>query len=237
MKDFLRRNLIFIVIALAAWGGWYGWESWKARQALNALEDVVRSTDLNKLLSDPPAEVQKAVDLAIRGIQLEQGKDGRKSFELAADWATLHQESGTVTVREPDILYFLKEDGEGPRTVHVTSNIGRVEDGNQKISMVENVRAQHGQNVLTGELAIFFNDAHKLTFPGGAELNGPELSGTSSRLTWDLNTNILLGDHGVKMRWYPSGGLGKSTESPADGVNDAAQTLERSDIAQEADKS
>ena len=235
MNDFLRRNLILIIVALVAWGGWYGWESWRTRQALNALEDVVRSTDLNELLSNPPAEVQKTVDLAIRGIRLSQGKEGRKSFELKADWATLHQESGTITVREPDILYSLKDGSEGPRVVHATSNIGRVEDGNQKISMSDNVRAQQEQNVLTGDLAIFFNAANKLTFPGGAELNGPDLSGSCAQLTWDLNTNILLGNHGVKMRWYPS--VRQAESSHAEEATSTVPALERSATSQEDDKS
>ncbi|MBQ9104558.1 MAG: LPS export ABC transporter periplasmic protein LptC [Mailhella sp.] len=235
MNDFLRRNLILIIVALVAWGGWYGWESWRTRQALNALEDVVRSTDLNELLSNPPAEVQKTVDLAIRGISLSQGKDGRKSFELKADWATLHQKSGTITVREPDILYSLKDGSDGPRTVHATSNIGRVEDGNQKISMSDEVRAQHEQNVLSGDLAIFFSEADKLTFPGGAELNGPDLSGSCAQLTWDLNTNILLGDHGVSMRWYPSGRKDKGSQ--AEDTASTVPVLERSATSQEADKS
>lgn len=199
-----RRTLALAVVCLLAWGGWYGWMSWKTSQSINALKDVVRSSDLDRLLSDPPAEVKSSVDLAIRDIMLTQGQEGRKSFDLKADWATLNQDSGTVTVREPDIVYMLDGDKKGqPRTVHATSKIGRVEDGNQKVSMSENVRAQHEESVLTGDLAIFVNQINTLTFPGGAKLTTPDLSGSCARLTWDLNTNIIMGDHGVTMRWYP----------------------------------
>ena len=112
MNDSLRRTLALIVAGAAVWGIWYGWQSWKTRQALEALENVVRSADLNKLLSDPPEEVKNTVDLAVRGIMLSQGHEGRKSFELNADWATLNQESGAITVRDPDIRYML-ENAEG----------------------------------------------------------------------------------------------------------------------------
>lgn len=223
MSDSLKRTLVLIVIGLAVWGGWYGWQSWKTRQALEAMEDVVRSADLNKLLSDPPEEVKNAVDLAVRGIQLSQGHEGRKSFDLRADWATLNQDSGAITVRDPDIHYMLeKADGGEARVVQATSNVGRVEDGNQKISMSGDVKATYEENRLTGETAVFLNTDRTLTFPDGAALDGPTLTGTATRLVWDLNTNILTGDQGVHMRWIPSSPSTDGT-AEADRSSDAAQ--------------
>ena len=205
MNASLKRTLVLIILGLAAWGGWYGWQSWKTSRALEALENVVRSADLNKLLSDPPEEVRNAVDLAVRGIRLSQGYEGRKSFDLNADWATLNQESGAITVREPDIQYMLEGiDDNEERIIRATSDVGRVEDGNQKVSMSGDVQATYEENVLTGELAVFLNTERTLTFPDGAKLNGPTLSGTATRLVWDLNTNTLTGDEGVRMRWIPS---------------------------------
>ncbi len=216
MNDSLKRTLALVVLGAVVWGGWYGWQSWKTRQALEALEDVVRSADLNKLLSDPPEEVKNAVDLAVRGIQLSQGHEGRKSFDLKADWATLNQESGAITVRDPDIHYMLENaDGGDARVIQAVSDVGRVEDGNQKISMSGSVKATYEENTLSGDLAVFLNTDRTLTFPEGAELAGPVLSGTATRLVWDLNTNVLTGDGGVSMRWIPS------ASAPSDGAADA----------------
>ena len=216
MNDSLRRTLALVVLGAAVWGAWYGWQSWKTRKALDALENVVRSADLNKLLSDPPEEVRNTVDLAVRGIRLSQGNEGRKSFDLNADWATLNQDSGAITVRDPDIHYMLENaEGGEERVIRATSDIGRVEDGNQKISMSDNVRATYEENILTGNLAVFLNTNRTLTFPNGAVLDGPTLSGTATRLVWDLNTNVLTGDQGVHMRWIPS-----DTEN-SDGATDA----------------
>ena len=231
MNASLRRSLALAAVLLAVWGGWYGWMGWKTSQTINALKDVARSADLDQLLSNPPSEVKNSVDLAVRGIMLSQGRDGRKSFDLKAEWATLNQDTGAVTMRDPDIVYMMSEDEEGrPRKVLATSKIGRVEDGNQKISMSDSVRAQHEENVLTGNLAVFFNPLNKLTFPGGADLNGPELSGTCNQLTWDLNTNIITGDHGVNMRWYPP----KRDEGEPAAGPDAAQPSEAATDTQEA---
>ena len=224
MNDSLRRTLVLVVLGAAVWGGWYGWQSWKTRQALEAMENVVRSADLNKLLSDPPEEVKNAVDLAVRGIRLSQGHEGRKSFDLNADWATLNQESGAITVRDPDIHYMLEgTEGQAQRIIHAVSEVGRVEDGNQKISMSGDVKATYEENVLTGDLAVFLNSNRTLTFPDGAVLDGPTLSGTAARLVWNLNPNILTGDQGVRMRWIPSDSAPAGSPSDADSSSDAAQ--------------
>ena len=225
MNASLRRTLALVAAGLIVWGGWYGWMSWKTSQTINALKDVARSADLNKLLSDPPEEVKSSVDLAVRGIMLSQGRDGRKSFDLKAEWATLNQDSGAITMREPDIAYRMSDSGQGtPRIVYATSKIGRVEDGNQKVSMSDEVRARHEDKVLTGDLAVFLNPLNKLTFPGGAELNSPENEGVCNQLTWDLNTNIILGNHGVSMRWYPQAQEDGSSAEQPDAVNDAQET-------------
>jgi len=205
MNNSLRRTLLLAAAGLIVWGGWYGWQSWKTHQALNALADVVRSSDLNKLLSDPPEEVRASVDLAVRGIRLSQGSKGRKIFELKADWATLNQDSGAITVRDPDILYAMgsAENGE-PRMVHAFSRVGRVEDGNQKISMQDDVQAHYEKSILRGDVAVFLSKERTLSFPEGGELEGDVLSGNARHLEWNLDTNVLTGTNGVRMRWVPS---------------------------------
>lgn len=222
MNDSIKRTIALVVLGVAVWGGWYGWQSWKTRLALEAMEDVVRSADLDTLLSNPPEEVRNAVDLAVRGIKLSQGHEGQKSFDLNADWATLNQESGAITVRDPDIRYMLDPASGGEeRIIHATSDVGRVEDGNQKISMSGHVNTVYEENVLTGNEAVFLNSNRTLTFPDGAQLDGPTLSGTAAHLVWDLTTNVLTGDNGVRMRWTPSDASAEVT--PSDDAHKDAQ--------------
>lgn len=228
MNGSLKRTLALVILGIAVWGGWYGWQSWKTRQALEALENVVRSADLNKLLSNPPEEVKNTVDLAVRGISLSQGSDGRKSFDLTANWATLNQKTGTITVREPDVHYMLKNaEGGDARVVYAKSDVGLVEDGNQKISMSGKVHATSEENVLTGELAVFLNTKHTLTFPNGANLDGPTLSGTAAHLIWDLNTNVLTGKKGVRMRWIPASSDSANDTPAADTPNPAQKDAQQ----------
>ncbi len=205
MKSSLRRMVLPTAVLLLAWGCWYGWQSWKTHQALNALANVVRSADINELLSDPPDVVKNTVDLAVRGVQLSQGREGSKSFDLDADWATLNQESGAITVRDPVVCYFLHSEGDGkPCEVHAVSLLGRVENGNQHVSMEDDVKVTYEERVLTGRIAVFRNEERTLTFPEGAVLDSPGLSGQATVLQWDLDTNIITGTRGVRMHWVPS---------------------------------
>ena len=206
MNASLRRTLLLSAVLLAAWAGWYGWQSWKTSQELNRLANVVRSGELDKLLNDPPEEIKSSVDLAIRGIVLRQGKDGKKNFELRADWATLNQKSNDVTVRDPDVFYTLdaKEKTGGNRTVRARSKVGRVENNSSRISMSGEVQADSDGNSLSGKEAVYRNDIRILDFPDGAELRGDSIEGAARQLAWDLNTNTISGSNGVRVRWTPA---------------------------------
>ena len=97
---------------------------------------------------------------------------------------------------------------------------GRVEDGNQKISMSGKVWATYGESTLTGDLAVFLNSVRTLTFPDGSVLDGPTLSGHAAYMVWDLNTNVLTGSQGVTMRWLPSSDTAEMPEKS--GTQDAS---------------
>jgi hypothetical protein len=217
MSGAWRRNLFLAAVLLAAWAGWYGWQSWKLERDLNRLADVVRSKELDTLLTDPPEEIRSNVDLAVRGVSLSHGKDGRKTFELKADWATLDQKTNDVTVRDPDAVYVLdpSKSGGGERRVHATSKIGRVENGNARVSMSGDVKAVSEANTLFSSEAVYVNDLRVLEFPSGARLKGEDIEGESGHLAWDLNDNTITGSRGVKVRWFPSRGDAPAQDPPA----------------------
>ena len=226
MNDVLRRNLTLAAVLLLIWAGWYGWQDWKLKQELNRLADIARSSELDKLLTDPPEDIRSNVDLAVRGIVLRQGKDGRKSFELKADWATLDEKPSDITMRDPDILYTLesKDRNGADRLVHAVSRIGRVENGNTRITMSGNVHADSDTNTLASDEAVYLSERRLLDFPSGADLAGDGLEGTAKHLFWNLNDNTITGDHGVKARWYPSeGDLPQSKPEPAPMLSDGSE--------------
>ncbi len=217
MSGAWRRTLFLAAALLLAWAGWYGWQSWKLERELNRLADVVRSKELDTLLRDPPEEIRSNVDLAVRGVSLRHGKDGRKTFELKAEWATLDQKTNDVTVREPDAVYVLDpaKGGGGERSVHATSHIGRVEDGNARVSMSGDVKAVSEADTLFSSEAVYVNDLRVLEFPSGARLEGEGIEGDAGHLAWDLNDNTITGSRGVKVRWFPSHGEDPAQHPPS----------------------
>lgn len=222
MNKSLTRLLIVLLMAAVAGGGWLAWQSWRARQALKRLDEVVKSTDLDELLRNPPDGLKEAIDLAVRGVRLSQGEAGHESWTLDADWATLRQETGLVQVNSPIVRYALGDpDKSPPRQVEVRAESGRLEDNNTLLTMEGSVRAEYQDEVLTGPVATFRNDARILLFPDGASLDGPMLAGTAGILRWNLATNILDGEKGVDVVWTPQSGKARPSEAAPDGEGKA----------------
>lgn len=218
MNRSLARALVPLLIAALAGGGWLAWQGWRARQALNRLEEVVKSSDLDELLRNPPDGLKEAIDLAVRGVRLSQGEAGHESWTLDADWATLRQETGLVQVNSPIVRYALGDpDKSPPRQVEVRSESGRLEDNNTLLTMEGSVRAEYQDEVLTGPVATFHNGTRILLFPDGASLDGPTLAGNAGILRWNLATNILDGEKGVDVVWTPQSAKARSSAASPDG--------------------
>lgn len=123
------------------------------------------------------------------------------------DWATLREEIDKVDLSSPHVRYHMGERTNNPEApsdyLDVTALSGLIEEGNSRITLRGDVRAEHDANILTGPEAVFLNNTRILTFPEGADLNGPTLSGTAKLLRWNVSTNILEGEGGVSMTWTP----------------------------------
>ncbi len=210
------RPLFAPVLVAACMGGAYlGWQAWQSGRALNALTEVVQSLDMEAILrgkmnglSDEEKEGEDStVDLALRGISLSEGENGFELWRLKAEWATLRQKADKVDLGSPHVLYRVGDAGadaaDPANSLDVTARSGLIEDGNTRVTLRGNVRAEHDGNVLTGPEAIFLNNTRVLTFPDGAELVGPTLSGNARVLRWNASTNILEGEGGVSMIWIP----------------------------------
>ncbi len=227
-----RFRLLFApVLAAACMGGAYlGWQAWQSGRALNALTEVVQSMDMEAILRGKVDELSgeekegenNTVDLALRGISLSEGENGFELWRLNADWATLRQKADKVDLGSPHVLYRMGDTDAAPDDpashLDVTARSGLIEDGNTRVTLRGNVRAEHDGNVLTGPEAIFLNNTRVLTFPDGADLVGPTLSGDAKILRWNVSTNILEGEGGVSMTWTPQNG-----ESDPDSKDNARQ--------------
>lgn len=226
------------LLILVCWLVYTGWLSWQTRRTLTAVQDVVQSEDLTRLLndvekgaekgivknlneqlaaSDPsatenPAKMEDdSVGLALRGILLRQGENGMETWRLNAEWATLRQASGLLEVRAPDAIYALGDPAKKDY-IYVQAEQGWISDNNTKLLLNGQVTAVRDDTTIVGDQVTFDNQNRILVYPAGAELDGAKLSGKAEVLRWDLNTDILHGDQGVSVILYDTGALPLASE-------------------------
>ena len=140
--------------------------------------------------------VLEAATLAVKGISLLQGEKGFEFWRLKAEWAAMHQEGGVIDVREPKVRYTLG-DGGGDDYVYVSSDLGRVTDGQRILTLWRNVRLTRDDAVVTGPKLVYTADDRVALFSDGAELDSLQLSGRFARLRWDMGRRRIAGEEGI----------------------------------------
>ena len=140
--------------------------------------------------------VIEAATLAIKGINLLQGEKGFEFWRLKAEWAAMHQENDVIDVREPKVRYTLGEDGREDY-VYVSSDLGRVMDGQRILTLWQRVRLTHGEAIVTGPKLVYTANDRIALFLDGAELDSPEMSGTFTRLRWSMGQKQIEGEEGI----------------------------------------
>jgi hypothetical protein len=140
--------------------------------------------------------VLEAATLAVKGISLLQGERGFEFWRLKAEWAAMHQEGGEIDVREPKVRYTLGEGG-GEDYVYVSSDLGRVADGQRILTLWQRVRLTRDDAVVTGPKLVYTANDRVALFLDGAALDSPQMSGTFTRLRWDMSRKRMDGEAGI----------------------------------------
>lgn len=156
--------------------------------------------------------VIEAAALAVRGVSLLQGEKGFEFWRLKADWAAVHQENDVIDVREPKVRYTLGEGGD-EEYVYVSSDLGRVTDGQRILTLWQHVRLTRGSAVITGPKLVYTADDRIVLFLDGAELDSPEMSGTFTRLRWNMGQKRIDGEEGIDVTFKA-----RAFEADADGA-------------------
>lgn len=142
--------------------------------------------------------LEDAVGLALKGVELVQGEKGVELWRLKATWAALRQERGVIDVDSPDIVYKV---GDAEEPLHVVAPKGEVLDNQTFIRLWDEVVCTYKEYVLTSTLMTYNSTVRRMVFPDGAHIVGPTSQGNATRLSWNLATNIIEGDGGVKVHW------------------------------------
>lgn len=185
-----RRTVLVLLALLLVVGGSAAWH-WQAgvRKAL----EKVASGDA------PPASLEEAVGVAMKGIELVQGEKGIELWRLKATWAQLRQENNIIDVDSPDVVYQM----DGGKVLRVRSQKGEVQQQNQFVRMWQDVQATHEGHELFATLMLYNGTSRTMYFPEGARIAGESITGNATRLEWDVAANVLRGSEGVSMLLAP----------------------------------
>ena len=97
---------------------------------------------------DPEIVRELDVDLSLKGVNLSQGKDGRKLWNLSATGADYAESGDELTLTDPVITYWGDEGGE---PVQVTAPRGQVWQKEDRARMWEGVNATRGEYRMRAE--------------------------------------------------------------------------------------
>ena len=134
-----------------------------------------------------------ALDLALKAITLTQGGGGFELWRLKAEWANIQRQDDKIFLTNPRLTYFMREDD---KVIYVQSDSGDVDQQEQLLRFIDNVRVTQDDTILIGPLLIYDGKTNTMTMPEGAELAATGVQGSYNHLVWFIDTKRIetMGD-------------------------------------------
>jgi LPS export ABC transporter protein LptC len=136
---------------------------------------------------------QSAFALALKAITLTQGEGGFELWRLKAEWANIQRQDDKIFLTNPRLTYFMREDD---KVIYVQSDSGDVDQQEQLLRFIDNVRVTQDDTILIGPLLIYDGKTNTMTMPEGAELAATGVQGSYNHLVWFIDTKRIetMGD-------------------------------------------
>lgn len=145
---------------------------------------------------DPEIIRELDVDLSLKGVNLSQGKDGRKLWNLSAAGADYAESGDELTLTNPVITYW---GGEGDEPVQVMAPRGQVWQKEDRARMWEGVNATRGEYRMRAETMDYLGQNRTLVLSGDIGIAGDSMQGRSDSLTYFLDTGEILATGNVQV--------------------------------------
>jgi LPS export ABC transporter protein LptC len=145
---------------------------------------------------DDPTIRNLDVDLSLKGVNLSQGKDGKKLWNLSATGADYSENGDELTLAAPIIVYWGEEGGE---PIEVRAPKGQVWQKEDRARMWDGVNGTQGQYVMRSETLDYTGQNRTLVLGGTVELTGESMQGRSDTLTYFLDTGDFLAQGNVQV--------------------------------------
>ena len=219
-----RRFVAVMLLALAAVGmAWY-----ILADAENTPEE--QSAQVKAAagqLGENADAADEAVDLAIKTMSLSQGEGGFELWRLKAEWANLRKRDDLIIVEEPRLTYNMREQD---KILFVESRTGDINQKQQVLRFIENVRVTQEDKRLTGPLLVYSGADKTMTFPQGCDFIDTGVTGAMDKLVWHIDRQFIEGDGNVKVFLEgpakssptPTSGSSSAPAEPEDGSNASA---------------
>lgn len=129
------------------------------------------------------------VDLSLKGVNLSQGKDGKKLWNLSASGANYVEDGDELTLTAPVITYWGEN---GTESVEVMAPKGQVWQKEDRARMWDGVNATRGGYRLRAEALDYSGRDRTLVMSGGADIFSDSMQGRADALTYFLDTGDIL---------------------------------------------
>lgn len=203
MKHIVIWSLSLIIISLNLWLSKKETIKPLLKNTVTAFSNKnTSSTEQQKFSEDTTNSLEDALGLALKGINLFQGEHGVELWRLKASWAHLSNDGGTVQVENPIVQYTIGN-GSTNDIINVTSHKGKITDNQRFITLWDNLSITQDQKNITGPCMIYDATQRTISFPNGASFTSPIATSTAGIVTWNLETNVIKGTHGITAIIYP----------------------------------
>lgn len=136
------------------------------------------------------------VDLSLKGVNLSQGKDGKKLWNLSAAGANYAEAGDELTLTAPVITYWGEE---GAEAVEVMAPKGQVWQKEDRARMWDGVNATRGEYRMRAEALDYTGGNRTLVLSGNIEISSDSMQGRSDALTYFLDTGDILARGNVQV--------------------------------------
>ena len=136
------------------------------------------------------------VDLSLKGVNLSQGKDGKKLWNLSAAGANYAEAGDELTLTDPVITYWGEEGGE---QVEVMAPRGQVWQKEDRARMWDGVNATRGEYRMRADTLDYTGGNRTLVLSGNIDISSDSMQGRSDALTYFLDTGDILARGNVQV--------------------------------------
>lgn len=151
-------------------------------------------TMLGKILLWPERLAQPIVehvdvDIHLTGVELSQGKDGKKLWHVRASSAGYAEATNDVTLSQPIITYW--GDSDEP-AVLIRAPHGQVWQKEDRARLWDGVNASRGEYTLHAQTAEYQGSNRELLLKGYVRMVGPTMMASSDALTYFVNAENFV---------------------------------------------